>query len=123
MAYDIACFDVSFPAGEDLSDKLYRAVRLDPTNGAVVLTGVGQLGLGVLQSDAKPGDAVAVRILGVSKVKVAESIPAGARISGYTGGLVRAAVSGDFPLGIALEEATEAGQIVSALLVPCFREV
>lgn len=79
-------------AGADLSaaDRPFRAVKFD-SNGAIVLAGVGEAAVGILQN--KPGVGVAANVAtgGQSKARAGGTIAAGADVAVGANGLLVAA--------------------------------
>ena len=80
LAPDTTWGDLTFQCETDLSSKQYYYVKLD-TNEKVVLAGLNDKTLGILQnapngSASAPAMAV-VRVLGFSKLKVAEGVAFG----------------------------------------------
>ena len=63
---DIPVLDVSYVAGQDLSNYQFRAVYIF-TDGTVKLCGTGNAMIGILQNDPPDGDIAVVRELGHSK--------------------------------------------------------
>lgn len=72
--------DISLPTDADLSALQYYFVKRDATDGKVVACGANEKPLGILQNapNGATKDAVAqVRISGVSKLKIAETVTFG----------------------------------------------
>jgi len=73
MSTENKVLDVSFPAGEDLSNDQYRIVVLD--TGAVRRpNATTDIPLGVLQNAPAAGEAAVVRLIGVSKIQLGEAV-------------------------------------------------
>lgn len=73
MATEQRILDVSFPAAEDLSSDQYRIVVL--ASGAVRRPDSGtEVPLGVLQNAPASGEAAAVRVIGISKIVLGETV-------------------------------------------------
>jgi len=68
MATSRPIWDESFIAGEDLSSSQFCAVKLSAAN-TVVLCGVGEQAVGILQNAPTSGQAATVRVLGSSLMK------------------------------------------------------
>lgn len=69
MATDLPVLTISFPAGTDLSNAQYRAVR--KANGELEVPGTaGALCVGVLQNAPDEGEAGAVMVMGISKIEI-----------------------------------------------------
>lgn len=108
-------------AAADLSDKKDHVVQID-ANGAVSLpTGQGVRCLGVLKNTPKSGEACSVQVVGVSRVKFdanVSHVATGANVAAAdTSGEVAVAASGDFVVGVTLEDGT-ADAFSSILLTP-----
>jgi hypothetical protein len=117
MAWELALFDVSLEAGEDLSEAQFLAVALD-SRGKVVKARSDTLPIGILQDNPASGQAANVRMLGISKVVAGGAFPVGSVLAADDNGRLVAASPGDFPIGIALEAAAEAGHVVTAFILP-----
>jgi len=103
--------------------KQYIVVRLAAATtvnicSEVLVAGALKSPLGVLQNKPKSGEAATVTCLGLSKVRGGGTVTAGAFIAHNSSGMVVDAVSGDVVCGRALETATTANEIVTALLFP-----
>ncbi|MFA5719058.1 MAG: hypothetical protein WC952_15220 [Desulfobulbaceae bacterium] len=73
MATENRVLDVSFPAAEDLSNDQYRIVVLD--TGAVRRPNAAtDIPLGVLQNAPESGEAAVVRLIGISKIQLGETV-------------------------------------------------
>ena len=77
MATENVVLDVSYEAAEDLSNDQYRIMILDPTTGKVrrpdhATTDGG--GHGVLQNAPGAGEAAVVRLIGISKIQLGETV-------------------------------------------------
>lgn len=120
MAWELKLFDVSFEAGEDLSDAQFLAVTLNNAGKVVKVSSTGAKAIGILQDNPPAGSGANVRMLGISKVKSGSAFAVGAVLaSDGTGRLIPAtAGSGYYPIGVALEAATAADQIVTAFILP-----
>jgi hypothetical protein len=107
---------ISLPAAADLSSSQFRIVTVD-SNGRAALSNATALSFGVLQN--KPGSlqAATVAFEGVTKVVAGAAITAGARVrSDANAAAVPAAVAGNAVIGIALESAGAAGDIIKVFL-------
>lgn len=123
---------VSFVAGADLRNFRYRAVRLDPATGRVVLADANERAIGILQNAPAEGEAASVMVYGISKAVASGNITVGSPVIAAPNGQVTAAgnfhnhgaASGNPPtgqqriLGFALTGATGAGQVIEVLLAP-----
>lgn len=121
MAWELPTALVPLKAGEDLSDSQFCVVALN-ANGEIVKAAHNVPAIGILQDKPLSGQAGTVMTFGISKVKAASAISVGARLSAYTdgSGRVAPAASGRYVIGIALEAATAAGQVITALVFPGF---
>lgn len=73
MSTENRVLDLSFVAAEDLTNDQYRIVVLD--SGAVRRPNAAtDLPLGVLQNAPESGEAAVVRLIGVSKVQLGETV-------------------------------------------------
>jgi len=73
MATENRVLDVSFEAAEDLSNDQYRILVLD--SGKVRRPNAStDIPLGVLQNAPGSGEAAAVRLIGVSKIQLGETV-------------------------------------------------
>lgn len=68
---------MSFPAGEDLSGKQYRFVKLNSSRQVVLATARGEAVLGVLQNKPTSGQAASVLLSGLSKVESDAAVAVG----------------------------------------------
>mgnify|MGYP001595234882 CR=1 FL=1 len=116
-------------AAADLSaaGKQYIAVRMAGANTVNIasevggVSGVNKMGVGVLQNLPKSGETATVAYHGLSKVRGGGAVTGNALITYNSSGMFIDAVSGDVVMGRALETATTAGEIVTALLFPPVR--
>lgn len=73
MSTENRILDVSFEAGEDLSNDQYRIVVL--ASGKVRRPDGGtEIPLGVLQNAPGSGEAAVVRVMGISKIQLGETV-------------------------------------------------
>lgn len=121
MSYEIPGFKLgTLKASVDLSADQYHFAAISGT-GTVGLCGAGATAIGVIQNKPVSGDAVELDCDGVTKVVAGAAITPGteARVmSDSTGRAITAATTGSKILGIALEAATAAGQLIAVKLVP-----
>jgi len=119
MSQALGVLDLTFVAGEDLSNAQYQFVYVSD-NQTVKLCTTGSLdAIGVLQNNPKAGEEALVRVLGTSKVKADEySIAAGSRIvsSENAKAVTKSGTGIGITLGIALESANN-GNIFEAFLI------
>lgn len=108
-------FDISVPAGSDLSAKKYYLVKRSGGNLAVCST-AGERPLGVLQDDpAASGRAGLVRTAGLTKVEAGGTITQDQLLTVDANGKAVAATAGGYVWGVA-NEAGSSGEIISALI-------
>lgn len=117
MAYEIAAHDYPFEAGEDLTGQQFRFVKVD-TAGKVVRAGNNELAIGVLQNKPDSGQAASVRCGGISKIVAGGVITAGDRVGSDSQGRAKGGASAAVTLGIALDAAAAAGEVISFLHQP-----
>lgn len=84
----------------------------------VLVSGALKGPIGILQNKPYVNEAAQVCFMGLSKVFGGGTITAGAPISYDSSGHVINAVSGDVVIGRAMEAATTAGEIVTAMIFP-----
>jgi len=114
---------ISFEAGEDMVEP-YVFVVAGSTAGQVVFqaasTSVATPVIGCIQNSASSGEAVNVQLSGVTKAVAGAAIGIGARVHvGSIDGRIdddEDGTVGAVCVGIALEAATAAGQIISVLI-------
>lgn len=111
---------MSFEAGEDLSSNQYYAVYLSDDHTVKLCTTSHVDAIGVLQNEPESGEMATVRVLGTSKLIVAESISVGNRIYIDTDGKGNeedtAAQAEVRLIGIALEASSTDGDIIEVFL-------
>ena len=92
------------------------------SDGKVKVPADGDVVIGVALYDAADGEPVSVRMAGTAMVKVAEAFAKGSFVVGGPNGAkdVTPDDAGSYVkvLGVALEEATEAGELIEVLIVP-----
>lgn len=126
MATENRVLDVSFEAGEDLSNDQYRIVVLDAITGKIRRPdAITDIPLGVLQNAPGSGEAAVVRPIGcggISRVQLAATLEIGAiaameYVSPADAGKAQAIVATQYPVGVLLEGGVE-DDLVSVLLTP-----
>lgn len=105
--------DISVEAGADLSGDQFKLIALNDK----LVAGVADVAL-PLQNAPGLGEAAALRAGGQSKVEAGAAIADGAQIAPDANGRARTAVSGDFPVGTALEAAAGLNSIITVLITP-----
>lgn len=138
MTVEYGGLDISFTAGEDLSAKRYYLVKLNSSGEIELVDTAGEAAIGVLQDKPESGKAGLVRVNGVSKAVAGGTITAGQLLTSDDSGRVVAAdnlavasgatavtstaangeilIGGATPqyvLGMALEAASAAGEIIA----------
>lgn len=104
-------------AAADLSTHQFKVVVISAAM-TVNLAAVAGKVYGLLQNKPIAGEAAEVTRLGVAKGMAGAAIAAGATVSSDANGKLRTAVTGDYPLGQALEAASADLQIISIELAP-----
>lgn len=126
MAIESKVLDVSFEAGEDLSNDQYRIVVLDATTEKMRRPDAAtDIPFGVLQNAPASGEAAVVRPIGcggISKIQLGATLAIGVIIameyvSATDAGKAQAAVATQYPVGVLLAGGVE-DDLGSALLTP-----
>jgi len=143
MSQSIGILDITFQAGADLSASQFAPVKLGANANEVVLAGVNEEAIGIIQNAPTSGKAAQVRLAGTSKVKASGAIAKGLAIVAAAAGQVAAAGGGhthqentagaytqnaqtlgptaasiQYVLGRLLEAAGAAGDIVEMFIQP-----
>jgi hypothetical protein len=105
-------------AAVDLSANQFYIVKITAARQVNLTAAVGDVAYGILQNKPTLGQAADVGILGVTKAVAGAAISAAARLTSDTSGRVITAASTNQRLGVALEAATAAGQLITIALVP-----
>jgi hypothetical protein len=122
MATEIALFQDSFKAENDLSSNQFKCVELSAEDQVDTCDGTTDFVLGVLQNKPLAGEAAEVMIYGVTKAvsdgttPISVGDPLGVDTSGRVVKITAAA--GAKSLGRALQASSAAGTIISVLLTP-----
>jgi len=122
MATELHGFKITRVAGEDLSDNQYRFVKIDPANPNEVIkvTANTDEPVGVQQGDPEEGEEVEIVVYGITKLVADSGISYGDELGTSADGEGDTIVSGmdvtQFKLGKAMEDASGAGTIFSALI-------
>ena len=115
MSYEIPGLMISLPASADLSTKQFYCVVT--SSGQLAVAGDGVTIVGILQDkpDAagRPG---AVMVSGVSKCSAGAAVTIDDIVASDGNGQVVAATTGEEGIGIALEAASGADEIIAVLL-------
>ena len=80
MAYEATGIDISFDAGEDLSNYQYHFIHQADDDTVDLLDGGTEFPVGILQNAPASGEVAVVRVGGVSKLKMNDAIAVGALI-------------------------------------------
>lgn len=119
MSYEIPGFKLgTLKASADLSAKQYHFVSISGT-GTVNSTGAGLGAVGVVQNKPASGEAAEIDCDGVTKVVAGAAITPGteARVMSDANGAAITATATNKVLGVALEAATAAGQVIAVKLL------
>jgi len=117
MAFSENMVTITLEAGADLSAKQYYFVAVD-TNGKAVLTGDDGNPVGVLQNKPTSGQAATVCVYGVTKLYIGteSGLGAGYNVGCDANSAGKVSDTGSFRMGVALQDPTADGDIVSILL-------
>jgi len=119
MAREEALRMITLTAGEDLSSAQYLIMQLSDENTVTKATASNQTLIGVLQNDPESGEPAAVAFSGVSKVIAGGAISAGDYVTADANGKAVAssgAIYDERTIGIALEDASGADEVIPVLL-------
>lgn len=110
-------------AGANMTTSQFLAVKLASTDGeVVVVNATTDVAIGILQNNPADGDVAEVRILGVSKMKMAVTVVQGDVLGWNTTGQgTSRANAGSRAFGIVVEDSTDAGDISTVLLTGFWR--
>lgn len=115
MGYEIPVHQLTLVAAADLSAKQYYFVKVD-TAGKAAVCGAGEKAIGVVQNAPTAGVASTVMVLGVTQVVASAAIAYGANVASTATGTAVTAAGTAAVLGVALENATAAGDIIAVSL-------
>lgn len=120
MSQQNSVLDKTFKADLDLSAKQYYAVKMsgDATPYAVMLgASNADKVIGILQNEPNFEEAAVVRMLGTTKAVAGTPLAVGVDVCTHTDGrLDLADANNDFVIGITLEQAAAAGDIIEILI-------
>ena len=118
MAYEIPGQTVPMTAAADLSSKQFYVVYGSAANSVNVATdNTAHVPLGILQNEPESGQAAAVCINGVSKAVAGDAVSAGALLTfDSEGRVVTASGTGIYTVGVALQAASAAGEVIPVLI-------
>lgn len=110
---------IVLPAGEDLKNA--RGIALAIMDGAVVkpTAGAHVIGLSLIETDetVEKGSDVDIQVKDIGKWVSGEEISVGTELATDTEGKAVAAKAGDFIVGVALSNATEAGTWIKVQII------
>ena len=110
---------ISLDAAADLSAKQYTFVKASGVNGVAANVLATTLSIGILQNEPPSGSPATVAIAGVSKVLAGAAVTAGDQVMSDTSGrAITATGSGAYVLGVALETAANANEVIRVLILP-----
>lgn len=121
MAYEVAGYAlrITLEAGEDLSTKQYRFVKID-TGKAVACSAATDVPIGVLQNDPASGEEAAIVVVGGTKIVSSASIAAGIKIGTNNAGKADAKVAGtdttEYTVGQVVLGASADGEYLTAVV-------
>lgn len=114
MSYELKSgFDYTLPAAGTIAQ--YRIVTVNSSSQAAA-SGATSLPAGVIQAAGVAGQAAPIQCVGISKVEAGAAVTAGAKVSSNGSGQAITSVATSFPIGVALEDAGGAGEIIPVLL-------
>lgn len=109
-------------AGAAISSGAGLAVKYDVSGGIVPCSTAGEPALGVIimqQGETAVGDSVTVQIKDVATCISGGTVSRGALVAVNANAQIVAAKPGDFALGMALSDASSAGQMVQVQICKC----
>jgi hypothetical protein len=126
--------DITLVAGADLSATgQFRGVKVNSSGRAILAAAAGEFVIGVLQNNPGNGQAGTVRVAGATKMIAGAAVTAGAVVGVDSTGRVIAATGartntsdggaavdpllGTFAIGVALEAAGAAGDVIAVHLM------
>jgi hypothetical protein len=134
MSFQGSGVDISVVAAADHRTNQYRFMAVDNA-GKVARAGAGAFALGVLQNNPNADQAATIRVEGISKVVAGAAVAVGslvasdsagraivatlARTNTSDAGAAADALIGSNVMGVALEAAGAAGDIIAIAIVRC----
>lgn len=116
MSQQLAAFEKTLEAGEDMSAKQYFIVQLDAAGKLEVAEGATDLIVGVLQNEPQAGENALYRHTGTAKVKLGGTVGIGAWVTTDANGKgVATTTDGDITIGRALEAGVD-GDVIEVQL-------
>ena len=115
MSFELNVRALTLVAAADFSAAQYKIAQVDST-GKAALANATSLNVGVIQNNPGAAQPATVAVEGVSKVLLAGTVAAGARVTSDLNGLGIAAVTvGDSVVGVALAGGV-AGDLIPVLI-------
>ena len=105
-------------AAADLSAKQFYAAKLTAARSVNLASTGGEAIYGILQNKPVSGEVADLAIFGVCKAAAGAAFSAGAALMTDTTGRLITQTSTNATVGVALEAATVAGQIVTVKIIP-----
>jgi hypothetical protein len=124
-ATQITTRNLTFVAGEDLTDKLYYAVTLNEDGQVVIPTAANAMIIGFIQNKALAGEAVLITIGETSKTVAGDTVAVGDLLIADNAGKVIPCptTAGTYNIiGIALD-AGEDGSVIEVLIRPMIKYI
>lgn len=117
MAFEGSNLTITLTAASDLSSKQYYFVAVD-TDGKAATTGDDGNPIGVLQNKPEAGEAATICVYGVTKLYIGteSGLGAGYNVGCDSNSAGKVSDTASFRMGVALEDPTSDGDIVSILL-------
>lgn len=106
---------IALAAGANLSEKAGYAVKIS-NDAAVLCDSQGERAFGIIVSGAASGAPVSIAIQGRVQAQAGAAVTIGELVTPQTDGQLEPATSGDYPIGIALEDAAGDGSLFYILL-------
>ena len=123
MSQAAGVLDLTFKAGEALTDKQFHYVKLD-ANGDVVACGLNEVSIGILQNAPASGKAARVRMLGTSKLVMNEACDEGEALTSTAAGRGEVVdLADEYAGSIALEASLAIDQIIEVLITHMYSPV
>lgn len=118
MAYEMVVegLEIAQNAGADLSNKLHFFAKVD-LDEDIILCGAGQPALGVIRETAAIDTPVTVQVTGFAKVIAGAAFNAGVMVASDANGAAVLATSGQFAVGMSMQAAGAANEIVTILIM------
>lgn len=113
--------DMSFQTASDLSALQYTFVKLDASELAVTAGANGKVG-GILQNAPNGSSTVAtatIRVLGISKLKINETVAFGNYLTSTSGGLGELADAANEEIGAMALSSGEQNDLIAVAIVHC----